>query len=341
MYTSGFIEGKTEDRKRTNWAGDRPRPLSWAAWYPADSNTETTEKLDGPSEYAYFTMGQIAENASISDEKHKWPLVLLSHGTGGSVQGTGWLARLLAEQGFIVLGVNHHGNTSKEPYLAEGFLTGWERTADLSAILDQAESLPTIGGRIDMEKIFATGFSFGGATVIGLVGAITNQMQFVRWLESGPLPGDGPREFPKLDEEFPKLMGKSKMFRDSMKRHSKSYLDNRVKAVVALAPAPTVRGFTVKSLKTISVPVKIMTGEADEEAPFASCSLWLKENNDAFDLISLGKDVGHYTLVGISTDVCRENEPHLSDDLPGVNRMGVLNRVANKAADFFNDYVEG
>lgn len=340
MFKSGFVEGITEDPNRLNWAGNGPRPLSWAAWYPADKTVETTEKLDGPQEYAYFNMGQIAENASISDEKQKWPLVLLSHGTGGSVQGMGWLARLLAEQGFIVLGVNHHGNTSKEPYLAEGFMTGWERTADLSAILDQADDLPVICGRVDHDRVFACGFSFGGSTVIGLVGAITNQLQFVRWLESGGMPGDGPREFPNLGDEFPRLMGESKVFRNSMKRHSRSYLDKRVKAVVALAPGPPVRGYTAKSLKKISVPIKIMTGEADEEAPFESCSVWLNQHNSTFELISLGKDVGHYTLVGVATDLCRENDSHLSDDLPGVDRVEVLNRIAKETAEFFDGFVE-
>jgi predicted dienelactone hydrolase len=340
MFKSGFIEGKTFDPNRSDWAGSGKRPLSWAAWYPVSADTETREKLDAAPEHAYFSMGPVAAEAPICRDNETWPLVLFSHGTGGSVQGTGWIARQLAEQGFIVLGVNHHGNNSREPYLPEGFLTGWERTVDLSAILDQAGNLPIIAERINHDRVFALGFSFGGATVISLAGAINNQRQFVRWLESGALPGNGPREFPDLGDHFDRLFKESEVFRSSITRSSKSYKDKRIKAVVALAPGPPVRGFTAKSLKKISIPIKIMTGEADQEAPFDSCSLWLKEQNGNFDLMSLGKDIGHYTLAGICTELCKKESPELSDDLPGVDRALVHERAAHDAAGFFHSFVE-
>lgn len=44
----------------------------------------------------------------------------------------GWAGRL--RRGYVVAAVNHHGNTSREPYLPHGFLLWWERAKDLTAV---------------------------------------------------------------------------------------------------------------------------------------------------------------------------------------------------------------
>ena len=44
----------------------------------------------------------------------KRPLVLLSHGTGGSAVMLAWLGETLARAGYVVAAINHHGNTATE-----------------------------------------------------------------------------------------------------------------------------------------------------------------------------------------------------------------------------------
>src|SRR5258708_1924217 len=59
---------------------------------------------------------------------------------------------------------------------------------------------------------------------------------------------------------------------DSRQRYSeadKSYRDERVRAVFALAPGPV---FTPESLGKISIPVAIVAGSADEIVPPASAA---------------------------------------------------------------------
>jgi len=82
----------------------------------------------------------------------------------------GWLASFLAAQGYVLAGVNHHGNTALESYTVQGFVCAWERAMDLTAVLDQLLQDPFFASRIDPRRIGAAGFSLGGYTVLALAG---------------------------------------------------------------------------------------------------------------------------------------------------------------------------
>src|SRR6266478_2508264 len=123
-YRVGMVTRNFTDEKRKNWQGTAPRPLKTAIWYPAAAATVQTETLfGGPSETQLFTSITVADGAELSPTSEKYPLVLLSHGTGGSAVMMMWLGYYLAERGYIVAAVNHHGNTAAEKKpAAQGFL---------------------------------------------------------------------------------------------------------------------------------------------------------------------------------------------------------------------------
>lgn len=82
----------------------------------------------------------------------------------------GWLAQRLAAAGYIVLGVDHHGNTASETYRAEGFLCWWERPRDLTVALDIVAESGPFAGRLDLADITCVGFSLGGYTALSAFG---------------------------------------------------------------------------------------------------------------------------------------------------------------------------
>lgn len=335
MHNVGYMEGITADPERHAWQSEEPRPLAWAAWYPASANAVATEKLLGPPGNEIFRMDAVASGADLSHQQDRWPIVLLSHGTGGSAHGLCWLGCYLASRGYIAVGVSHHGNTAIEPYLAEGFMCWWERARDLTVILDWAAGDGPHAGRVDLSNVFAAGFSLGGYTVLSLAGAVSDLTLFQTWLDAqGDLAG-GPREFPDLADRVPELLAHSEPFRQSMERHGRSYHDSRVKAVAALAPAPPVRAFTPASLSSIVVPVHIMTGEADAEAPHEDCSLWLKRQNPAFDVTLLGANVGHYVFLPEATETGRRLEPLICRDPDDVDRRAIHDRCAMATETLF------
>ncbi|KTQ97527.1 hypothetical protein NS365_18350 [Aureimonas ureilytica] len=320
-FKVGFREGCVFDRGRRNWSNDGPRPIQWSAWYPTVSEA-VEQTISVPKTSPFFIMGSVALDAELYSLGRRLPVVLLSHGTGGTASSLGWMAEALARIGHVVIGVNHHGNTASEPYRAEGFLCWWERPRDLSVALDLLATDGVFADRLDTDRVTCVGFSLGGYTALSILGAITEMHRFGEWAAKSRFEG-GPREFPDLADRIAPLLRNSAVFASSWELQSESYLDRRVAAAVALAPAPTVRAFAPNSLVGISVPVTLMAGEADLEAPMDACARWLHERLPNSQLHSLGRDVGHYTLLSIGTENGRDLEPDICIDAPGIDRQEV------------------
>lgn len=337
MFRVGYVEGIAADPTRPAWRSSSPRPLKWAAWYPAAHDAAVADKLIGRPGEELFRMGVVAENAEVNSIQDRWPVVLLSHGTGGSAQGLCWLGIHFAAKGFISVGVSHHGNTAVEPYLPEGFLCWWERARDLTAILDMLLTNGPFAGRLDTRNVFAAGFSLGDYTVLQLAGAVTSLNLFEEWLATRSGQDGGPREFPDLPSRIPELLAKSVQYRQSVERHSDSYFDPRIKAIVTLAPAPPVRSFKPESIAKIALPVAIITGQNDEEAPHQHCALWLKQNNPAFCLELLGSNVGHYAFLPEATKTGKMLEPLICRDPDGVDRATIHRSAAEATERFFGN----
>lgn len=334
--TVGFTTGLLHDALRTDWDGIGPRPISWAAWYPTSPDAaEAPMRGGGPGE-PWFDMGAVARDAPLAPPGRTLPVVVVSHGTGGTAVSLGWLARRLAANGFLVLAADHHGNTAIEPYRAEGFLCWWERARDLSVLLDVLPAEARFAGRLDTERVFAVGFSLGCHTALSLLGAITDMDRFRQWAEQagGPL-SRGPREFPNLSDHFPKLLAESRPLQASWARRSASYRDPRLRAALLLAPAPPVRAFTDDSLAAVERPVYMMVGDADGEAPSQVGAEWLAMRLPMVDLQRLGPSVGHFVFLPESTAAGRRDRPDLCVDAPGVDRRAVHDGAATAAMRLF------
>jgi predicted dienelactone hydrolase len=124
----GLAFAAYEDGTRRSWSGTESRPMATAIWYPAPRGTPETEWR-----VSIFNAGWSAQGAPIAASPRKFPLVVLSHGTGGGAATLSWLAETLASNGYVVAAVNHHGNTAAEPsYRPQGFILWWERARDVS-----------------------------------------------------------------------------------------------------------------------------------------------------------------------------------------------------------------
>lgn len=156
----GMITRNFKDEKRKNWQGTELRPLRTAIWYPSAATATQEEKVfGGPPDKEVFAPVTVAPGAEISPASPRYPLILLSHGTGGAAIQMMWLGYYLASRGYIVAAVNHHGNTAAERQPApQGFLLYWERARDLSVVLDKLLADPLFGARIDRDRIGAAGF---------------------------------------------------------------------------------------------------------------------------------------------------------------------------------------
>lgn len=330
-YTVGLRTVRYSDESRRSWTANAARPLLTDIWYPAVPGAEESETIIGTPDAPLFRVGRAARDAEML--AGSFPLVLLSHGSGGSALQLGWLGSELARRGFVAAGLNHHGNTAVEPFTSQGFLMWWERAADLRATIDRIFDDPFFAPRLDRDRIGAAGFSLGGYTVIAAAGGVIDLLRLKAALRDpiGELLKDIPPEFP----ERPALISLATELLDSDESHKRSYHDPRVSGVFAIAPALAM-AFTRESLASVRIPVRIVVGEADDITPPDTTALRFAEMLPYAEATVLDGNVAHYTFLGEGTEIGKREHPNLCVDLPGVDRGAVHRQVAQMAAEFFH-----
>jgi len=143
-----------------------------AIWYPSHGSDHPTIYGDNP----VFQGVDAHVDAAIQDGPH--PVVLFSHGMGGTDRGHAWLGSALAERGVITVLVNHPNSTWGDFDMAEG-VQHWTRAQDLSAAFGALEADPAFAKGIDRDRVMAAGFSYGGWTALSLGGMVGNHAGFV------------------------------------------------------------------------------------------------------------------------------------------------------------------
>lgn len=170
-----------------------------------------------------------------------FPIVIFSHGLGGSREGYEYLGRHWAGCGFVSVHMQHIGSDDgvwKDAPIAEraqalqraaaNIPNVLNRPLDGQFVIDQVEKLNAdesspLKGRLDLKAIGFAGHSFGGFTTLALAG-----------------------------ETFILPFG------------TKRYAEPRIKAAIQMsAPAPSDRSDLEKAFSTITIPVMHLTGTKD------------------------------------------------------------------------------
>lgn len=336
-YPVGTTTLDLADDTRPSWRGDGPRPLLSELWYPATDDATETAQFAGSKHRPVFLAGRAAANAPI--RAGRYPLVLMSHGTGGLAKHLAWLGTALAATGFVCAALNHHGNNALEPPDPRGFMLWWERARDLSKVADLLLADATFAPHLDEDKVAAVGFSLGGHTALLLAGARTDLAAF-RAFCAGPDADATCRdqvEFPGMRDKFARLAEQDEAVQASLASSSKSYRDERVKAVVVLAPAMG-GALTEESVTPVQLPVRIVVGAADRVAPVTTNAGRIARLLPNATLLVL-PDVGHYTFLGTCTEFGHQKIPTFCDDPPGVDRAAVHRQVAAQTVRFLRRHL--
>lgn len=150
---------------------ERPgRELPTAVWYPA-------EAVDGAEPSFYSFVGDVGVTSELSVDDAPaldgpFPLVVFSHGNGGTRTQSTFLAEALASHGFVVAAPDHVGNTAADLVTGAGVSqvqSAVDRPLDVSAVIDAVvarseDPADPLAGTVDDEHIGVTGHSFGGYT---------------------------------------------------------------------------------------------------------------------------------------------------------------------------------
>ncbi len=323
-----------KDETRMAWDGKSYRPIASHIFYPTLDKHLHPVMLGAPGE-ELFQAGIAAWNVKPTD-KTELPLIIMSHGTGGSALQMLWIAEKLVKNGYIVIGVNHHGNTAIEPKkYAEGYMLWWERTQDLSVVLKKISVDSEWSSYIDKNKIGVVGFSLGGYTAISALGGITDKSLFSKFCQSSEkdFTCDAQQEFSTIVDEFIKVKH-TKRVKESMLRQHQSYKIDQIKAAFVLAPA-VVQSFTKESLQSIDVPVSVVVGSKDQIAPAKTNAKRITSlvNGASYTEIANG---GHYIFLSNCTVLGRKYLKNLCSDDKNIVRKKVHETVSKNILDFFN-----
>ena len=219
-------------------AGDKP--MAAAIWYPADA-----PERDVP--LALFRQS-VAPDAAVAGRGH--PLVVISHGTGGSLVDHYDTAIALARAGFVVASITHTGDTRGD---RSRTLRITERPGQLIPLIDYMTTAWSGHDAVDARRIGAFGFSSGGFTVLGAIGGEPDMSQVPRhcaehphFFTCGVQQQLGPAAVPTT---FAPVVH-----------------DPRIRAAVVAAPA---LGFTFapSGLAKVTVPVQLWRAEWDTVLP--------------------------------------------------------------------------
>tara|TARA_R110002111_G_scaffold255157_1_gene321224 strand:- start:12739 stop:13740 length:1002 start_codon:yes stop_codon:yes gene_type:complete len=173
----------------------------------------------------------------LPEQKQAAPVVLFSHGLGGSRNGSQYLGEHWSARGYVVVYLQHHGSDetvwkdapARERLKAlQGATTlqnSIDRYQDVSAVLDQlagwnADAKHRFHQQFDLNRIGMSGHSFGAVTTQGVSGQ--------SW----------------------RLIGKR-------------YTDPRIKAAVMFSPSTQARSQPEQSFGEVSIPWMLLTGTKD------------------------------------------------------------------------------
>jgi len=317
-----------------NWRGATTKALVTSVWYPASAAAAMTGHFIGPPGSPLFRLGTWMDRGPRAEGA--FPLILLSHGTGGSSEIMAWLGAGLASRGYVVAAVNHPGNNAlDEPYTAEGFLLWWERARDVSTVLDFLLRDERFAPMIDRRRIGVAGFSLGGYTAIVLAGGVSDASRLREACRAPNAEGCvEPPEFPHLFERWRELEATSAEFREATRQAGRSYRDERIRSAFAIAPAGG-EVFVPESLRRITIPIQIVAGRDDRMAPIRSNAQLLAGAIPTAHLTLL-PDVGHYTFLATCTDAGRRAQRQLCEDSRRIDRDNVHRITLDAAADFFS-----
>jgi len=311
------------------------RPVHVSIWYPTASDVTPVLLGETPA----FIGQPVIRDAEPMAGPH--PLIVLSHGYGGSWRNLAWLAAELVDAGYVVAAPDHPGTTTfdmRKPDAVEL----WKRPGDLSRTIDVLLDDPDLTGGVAFDRIAAIGHSLGGWTVVELAGGRFDAAKVTKNCMA---------EFSPIYCRIFEALG---IGRDasSSAALAADLSDPRIRAIVTLDLGPG-RGLTPESLAAIHVPVMVLGAAADVDGNTATKA----------DIAATNKDSGYiarylppatttYTLIPGSLHFsfmqpCKPGAAELIEkeapgenivcrDVTGADRGAIHRQVTGMVTDFLS-----
>lgn len=303
------------DRLSVPVSGDVALPVT--LWYPSTSAAQVQ------------TLGPYRLNVAIAGDPaaRRMPLIVMSHGTGGSALESVDLAIALAKAGFVVAAVEHSGDNFRDrgrSFTRANFVA---RPREVSAMIDFLLTTWRHKGKVDPRRIGMFGHSAGGATSLIIGGGVLDWGQLLRYCVEN-------------QETWGCKSGRNlnpAASRADVNPEPVAAADPRVRALVIAAPA-LAHGFAPAGLTKVRIPVQLWVAGKDEIVPDAGqVTALLRARPDSRYVA----DAGHFSFLAPCPDGLRAAAPLVCVDRQGFDRPAFQQEFTRAIVRFFRAHLRG
>jgi len=280
-------------------------PLYAAIWYPTDARPGIA--LVG------WTAQRVASGGAVAGER--LPVVVMSHGTGGSFATHADTALALAAGGYVVVAPMHTGDNFRDDS-AVGH-PNWfpDRSRHLRLALDAALGKWRGAAHIDPRRVGVFGFSAGATTALVSIGGTPDLQQVPIHCKQHP-------------EFVCELMAPPAV------QPTAWVADPRIRAAVIVAPGLGF-AFAPDGLRNVRVPVQLWAGGADTTVPAATNARLVQTSlpTNAATEMHLVPSATHYAFTAPCGLI---GPPQLCRDAEGFDRKAFHQAFNNSLVKFFD-----
>jgi predicted dienelactone hydrolase len=283
--------------------------LQGAMWYPCSQP---------PGE---VTIGKItlpaAKDCPLRGDR--LPLIVVSHGRGGTFVGHHDTDEVLADAGFVVVAINHPGDTAADLSRSGDLSVFVERPTDIKRLIDFMIGASSFAANIDSSRIGFFGFSRGGYTGLVLVGGNPDWANATRLCQQSKIP---------LCQQILR-----KEYPATPLTH-----DARIKAAVIADPHAVF--FTAASLVSIEVPIQLWAsergGDGVELHQVAAVDQALPIKHE-YRVVA---NAGHFAFLSPCPAPVATELPQLCADAAGFDRVAFRRQLDRDVLTFFRAHLD-
>jgi predicted dienelactone hydrolase len=246
----------------------------------------------------------------------KLPLVVVSHGRGGSFIGHHDTAEQLADGGFVVAAIDHPGSTTFDTSRLGDLSVFVERSTDIKRLVDFMVGASPAASKIDPERIGFFGFSLGGYTGLVVIGADPD-WAIPLCLRSSAVP---------ICEQILR-----KGFVVQPLTH-----DFRIKAAVIADPFSDF--FTADGFAAVKVPVQLWASERGGDGVTPESVAAVDRGLPAQHEYRVVSNSGHFAFLTPCPLALAKARPELCSDAPGFDRVAFHQQLNAEVLAFFHTH---
>jgi predicted dienelactone hydrolase len=280
-------------------------PLEVGIWYPSKSPAL-------PQRLGLFEQ-TVADRGVVAGRN--LPLIVISHGSGGSFEGHYDTALALADAGFVVAAVTHTGDNYRDHTLSFRLEN---RPHHVMVMIDYMLASWRQRDTLDLSRIGMFGFSAGGFTALVAIGGTPDMGTVAPYCAAHP-------------DEWSCRMRKERGINISANITGR---DPRIVAAVIASPA-VAYAFSAEALSRVAVPIQLWRGDSDEILPHPNYAQAIYDRLPVKPEYHVIPNAGHFAFLAPCTPPLAAVAPEICRDPTGFDRATFHREFNSAVVTFF------